>query len=115
MISIVCDECGAEARTEVSACPRCHRPFGALLSDAADHEDDDYDTPASKRSAWTVRLRAMASLVTLCVVAWVGLMLWAARTPEAAPEDLVAVGKIETSADVLANAGHPAAADSVHP
>jgi hypothetical protein len=92
MVSIVCDECGAEARQVVDACPRCGQPFPVELPRAAN--------PPAPRPAHAAphRVRALASVATVCLLGIIGVTVWMNRPPGAARPGLVAVGKVETGA-----------------
>jgi hypothetical protein len=92
MVSIVCDECGAEARQKMDACPRCGLPFPVELPRAA-----EAPMPAPAHAAPN-RLRALASVATVCLLGVVGVTVWMSRPPSAARPGLVAVGKVESGA-----------------
>ncbi|WP_250511641.1 hypothetical protein [Caballeronia sp. GACF4] len=92
MFSIICKECGAEARTEVANCPRCGFVMEKPAPEIVEASKPALRMPRRLRD----HLSTVAAWTTVCLVALAGITLWSTRTSGDSESGAVAVGKIET-------------------
>ncbi|WP_050455765.1 hypothetical protein [Candidatus Burkholderia verschuerenii] len=109
MTSIVCDECGFEARSAMTTCPRCGHALRETVAIASGRRVSAAPSqPASQpASSSRNRLRAFAGLLTFCMAGMVGVTIWSNRPTVDSTKALVAFGRIQTVQQTNARTVHP--------